>query len=457
MAVIYSSEVTLTDLSDAANVSLSGYAYTFPATYHATNPAAKGGTCSFSVDTRIGATQVDCSVNPENIILPSAGVSVSVAKATGSFTPVVTVTVTNSLTQSVLNTRSTITVPVQFTYQGETVTISKDFSLALSPDGQNGAAGYNYFTNADVEAIVRSEEGELSSTAITVSTTRGQTGNPSAYPAYYWSHYTTDGSTWTQISKSTSATASVTVTIPSSVYSTVKAIRVTAHTGSPTDANKVDTITIPIIDSGATGPQGEPAYTVILTNESHTFAATKDPHALASSIETSVIAYKGGTRVNATIGTVTGTVTGLTATIKSNTNDTNNPTLTIAATTSLVTQQGVLTIPVTVDGKTFTKQFSWSLSPTGSDGAQGPKGDDGLSMSITSNNGTTFRNNSGSTTLTAHIWQSGAEITGTALSTLGTIKWYKDGGSTAVGTGSTITISASDVASKAVYAAKLEG
>ncbi len=43
-------------------------------------------------------------------------------------------------------------------------------------------------------------------------------------------------------------------------------------------------------------------------------------------------------------------------------------------------------------------------------------------MSITSNNGTTFRNNSGSTTLTAHIWQSGAEITGTALSTLGTIK-----------------------------------
>jgi hypothetical protein len=78
-------------------------------------------------------------------------------------------------------------------------------------------------------------------------------------------------------------------------------------------------------------------------------------------------------------------------------------------------------------------------------------------MSITSNNGITFRNNSGSTTLTAHVWQSGIEVTGTALSALGTIKWYKDGGSTAVGTGSTITISASDVASKAVYTAKLEG
>ena len=377
--------------------------------------------------------------------------STSVAKATGSLTPVVTVTVTSSLTQTVLNSRATITVPVAFSYQGETVTVNKDFSLALSKTGADGAAAYNYFLTASPTAIVRAEGGSLATSSIAWNATRATTGNPSAYSGYVWSHYTTDGSAWTQIAKASSAASSGTVTIPSNVTSTVKAVRITLHTASPTDDNKVDVVTVPVIDEGATGAQGEPAYTVLLTNEAHTFPATADGKAVAGSVTTSVVAYKGATSVTPTIGTITGQTSGkITA-------STSGSTITVTVTTSLNTRSGELTIPVTVDGKTFNKTFSWSLAPTGAQGIQGPQGDGGLSMSITSNNGTTLRNNSGSTTLTAHVWQDGQEVTGSDLTAMGTIKWYKDGTYLTGKDGASITVSASDVATKAVYCAKLEG
>lgn len=48
-------------------------------------------------------------------------------------------------------------------------------------------------------------------------------------------------------------------------------------------------------------------------------------------------------------------------------------------------------------------------------------------------------------------------ITVTATSALGTIKWYKDGGTTAVATGATYTIGAGDITNKATFSAQLEG
>lgn len=94
---------------------------------------------------------------------------------------------------------------------------------------------------------------------------------------------------------------------------------------------------------------------------------------------------------------------------------------------------------------------------TGDKGDKGDDGDDAILIAITSNNGVIFKNSSGTTTLTAHVYKGGAELTGNALSALGAVKWYKDGGSTAVGTGVTLTVTASGVSDKAVYEARLEG
>lgn len=112
------------------------------------------------------------------------------------------------------------------------------------------------------------------------------------------------------------------------------------------------------------------------------------------------------------------------------------------------------------DGKTAV---SYNVTRNGSNGAKGDKGDtgaagaDALALVITSSAGVIFKNTSIATTLTAHVYKGGVEMTGTALTALGTIKWYKDGGTTAVATGQTYTISAGDVENKASFTAQLEG
>ena len=88
---------------------------------------------------------------------------------------------------------------------------------------------------------------------------------------------------------------------------------------------------------------------------------------------------------------------------------------------------------------------------------KGKDGADALTMVVLSSAGTIFKNTAVATTLTAHVYKGGAEVTGTALAALGTIKWYKDNADSAVGTGSSLTINAGDVASKATYTAELEG
>lgn len=126
---------------------------------------------------------------------------------------------------------------------------------------------------------------------------------------------------------------------------------------------------------GATGPAGADAYTVLLSNEAQVFAGSTTS-ALAGSTTTSVIAYKGSTQSVASIGTITGQVTGLTTSITNN--GTNSPTVTVNVTTALTALNGVLTIPVTVDGKVFTKTFSWSVSRQGVQGIKGDPGADGV-------------------------------------------------------------------------------
>lgn len=112
------------------------------------------------------------------------------------------------------------------------------------------------------------------------------------------------------------------------------------------------------------------------------------------------------------------------------------------------------------DGKE-TESYSVSYkAKNGTDGKDGNDGADAITMSITSSNGTIFKNGSISTTLTAHIYVAGKELsanTSPTLASMGTIKWYKDSGTTAVATGQTLTITGEDVDTKAVYTAQLEG
>lgn len=286
------------------------------------------------------------------------------------------------------------------------------------------------------------------------------------------------------------------------------------------------------------------AYTLVLTNEAHTFPGTTTA-AKAGSATTQIVAFRGSEQVPCSVNVAAVTAqsggaipTGVTVTKDS---DATTPTLTIAVTTA-VTNAFALDIPVVVNSdvtihKVFSavvalmgatggtgstgatgkgissttvtyqasssgitaptgswtatvpavsaSQYLWTRTvitysdsttstaysvgmmgapgptgatgATGAQGATGATGADALSLVVTSSAGTIFKNSNSATTLTAHIFKGGVEVTGTALTALGTIKWYKDGGATSVGTGQTLDVSAGAVTSRATYVAQLEG
>ena len=251
------------------------------------------------------------------------------------------------------------------------------------------------------------------------------------------------------------------------------------------------------------------AYSVILTSDGYTFPGTVNA-AKAGSCTTQIIAMRGAQQIPASVNPTTITKpTGITV---ASDGDATAPTLTITASTSFTTA-GVVEIPVNLENGTvtITKKFSVAIAftgatgatgaqgpqgekgdtgetgpqgpqgetgaqgpqgPQGETGAQGPQGEkgdtgaqgpagaagaDAISMAITSSAGTIFKNSAIVTTLTAHVYKAGVEVAGSALAALGAIKWYKDGGTTAVATGQTLSISAGDVSNKATYIAQLEG
>ena len=106
------------------------------------------------------------------------------------------------------------------------------------------------------------------------------------------------------------------------------------------------------------------------------------------------------------------------------------------------------------DGKSTT---SYSVSRNGTNGQNGANGQDALTLVVLSSNGNIFKNTNIATTLSAHVYKGGVEVTGSALAALGTIKWYKDDSQTAVATGSNLTINPGDVNNYVNYTAQLEG
>lgn len=135
-----------------------------------------------------------------------------------------------------------------------------------------------------------------------------------------------------------------------------------------TSGDLSDFATIVKVRDGDKGENGKDAYTIILSNESHTFVGDTNA-ALNSTTKCEVIAFKGTTQVPSTIGTITGLPTGMTAPISNN--GTKSAYFSPTVTTSMTSKSGTLTIPITVDGVSFTKYFSYALALKGDAGTNG--------------------------------------------------------------------------------------
>ena len=159
-----------------------------------------------------------------------------------------------------------------------------------------------------------------------------------------------------------------------------------------------------------------------------------------------------------------GTFTIVGATVNCTTDDFNRTPVVGDTFTNLDGSSNTGTWKVTaVSGYTVTIQLLSNVSSKGDKGATGPKGDkgatgaDAIIISITSSSGTIFKNNSGTTILTAHVYKGGVEQainTNGVCGSLGTVKWYK--GTSLISAASAINVSAADVNNTQIYTCQLE-
>lgn len=216
-------------------------------------------------------------------------------------------------------------------------------------------------------------------------------------------------------------------------------------------------VTYQIGTSGTTKPTGEWSTTVPnVPNGQFLWTKTVVKYSDGKSTEAYSVSYKGTNGTNGSNGTSV-TVSSTSVTYQTSASGTTPPTGTWSPTVPNVANGQYLWTKTVVKYSDGKSTESYSVSYKGTNGTNGKDGLDAITMAITSSGGTIFKNTAIATTLTAHVYKGGVEVTGVALSSLGTIKWYKDGGTTAVATGSTYTISAGDVSNKATFSAQLEG
>lgn len=216
-------------------------------------------------------------------------------------------------------------------------------------------------------------------------------------------------------------------------------------------------VTYQVGASGTTKPTGEWSTTVPnVPNGQFLWTKTVVRYSDGKSTEAYSVSYKGTNGSNGSNGTSV-TVSSTSVTYQAGTSGTTPPTGTWSTTVPSVANGQYLWTKTVVNYSDGKSTESYSVSYKGTNGINGTNGKDAITMAITSSGGTIFKNTAIATTLTAHVYKGGVEVTGSALTSLGAIKWYKDGGTTSVAMGSTFTIDAGDVSNKATFSAQLEG
>ena len=241
-----------------------------------------------------------------------------------------------------------------------------------------------------------------------------------------------------------------TFTIPIELYET------TTTTGDPLATFNQD-FSYSVARYGNTGAQGasptiyELDYTGTLfsfDNETQSYVGPKinnvikiEVSATSQTGDEAITAYTGGT-ITVTPYTATGTA-GTPST--SSTSVAITPTVTNGAPTYLY-----YVATLTVGGEIVDRQ---TIGTT----RQGANGENAYNIDITSSNGFVFKNTAISTTLTAHVYSGGTELSAADLTSLGLqVKWYEGSSATAVSTGTTKTYSAYNVNDLLHVTAKLE-
>ena len=221
------------------------------------------------------------------------------------------------------------------------------FVIELSSDSQNWVSNYS---SSSKESFVN------------YKIPLGVNINKDGVLYYQGTAVTTNGAI---ISSDFTITSDGVITTTQGVGFIIRSIRCSLYSDSA-KTNLIDQQRVNIAFDGVDGDKGDDGYTVILTNENHTFAGNTTSAVDGGFTECEVIAYRGAVRVPCHIGSITGCPVGMNTPVITN-NDTNNAKFTISVTSLMTSQNGTLNIPVTVDDKLFNMKFTYSLKLNGLD------------------------------------------------------------------------------------------
>ncbi len=456
MAVKASSQITVYDVTDGYTINLSKESHIFNG-----NTTGVDGAQSFTVKITAyqGPDTIPASVNTNDISVPTG---LTVTKDNDANTPTLTFSATTALTEAVLNTFGRVlTIPIKITSSaGDILTYYKTISISINlknvtitaVEYQSGTSATTAPTGTWSSSVVSVAEGNYLWTRTTYS------DGTKAYAVSKQGKSGTNGTNGTSPTVTSTVTeyqqADGGTTVPTGTWDTTPPTATankymwTRVTVTYSDGKTAISYTVSKNGTNGTSPTD---YAMSVTHAAINRAAdgTYNPTSVTASATSQAgnaarAAYKGRFKYEYTTDNSTWTaVSGGTSTANESSRSCTIPNVSglIALRVSLYAAGGTTTL------------FKQQVIPIVDDGSDG---DDAISIAIISSAGTVFKNTNGSTVLTAHVYKGGAEVTGTALSDLGTIKWYKTGTADPVGTGASLTVTAAQVQNIAAYVAQLE-
>lgn len=430
MAVKHTAEVTITDLTDGASVTLTSYSESWNAT--ATDKLGTAQTVTVRPQAYIGSVAVACTVGTCTRS-DSTNCTVSVdSSGTNATWPLVTITVGANATNG-----GTVTIPVSVTIGSDTVTYDQIFTYSFALKGttptitasKNGTVTTILADGTQIATINDGvgTNGLNQATVYLYKRAASATKPTSGTSTYTFSTHTLSSvpSGWSQTFPAETQGDSTPVWMMAAVAS--------SNTNTDTISYSEWSTPIQMVSSGSNGTNGtngtngDDGY-----NQATVFLYQRATSVPSKPSSSTTYTFSSGALSSVPSGWSRSVPTG------------DDP--------CYVTQA----IAVSKDA-TYTIASSAWTTPS----KLVEDGDNPYTLSITTNNGDTFKNSTGNTTLTCHVYRDGAEVS-TLPSGLA-IVWYKNGTKiTASGSGVTLngaqlTVDASAVDGKAVFRASLEG
>ena len=189
------------------------------------------------------------------------------------------------------------------------------------------------------------------------------------------------------------------------------------------------TLGVSFASKGATGAAGSNAPVAGLKNQAHMIVCDSSGKVKGNqTVAVDGFAFKGGSRVAATITKPTGLPAGVTASDPVAGTTSVDPTLTLTFANGGTLgggDSGTITVNITADGVTFPCVFTWTKALAGVDGV------DPITVQVLSSNGLIFRNDSVDTVLSAVVRRGTTELSDALIKAIpgcsDGVQWEKNG------------------------------